>query len=164
LADAERKGPAAIRYPRGVAPSVQGQPGALELRWNSKGSTEPRAITIALGAAEKRVLKAFGHLSDEERLDVAVLTVLKAKPFPVELIEFLSALPGVPVVWVEDGVARGGCGEALLGELGKRSGSFQILAYPDRFIDQGTVAQQETWAGSDVDSILRAIRSAREAR
>ncbi len=164
LADKERKGPAAIRYPRGVAPSVPGQLGALELRWNSKGNAELRVIAIALGAAEKRVLKAFGQLSDEERFDVAVVTVLKAKPFSAELLEFLRSRPGVPVVWVEDGVARGGCGEALLDALGKRSESFQVLAYPDRFIDHGTVAQQEAWAGSDVDAIVRAIRSAREAR
>jgi 1-deoxy-D-xylulose-5-phosphate synthase len=163
LSDSERKAPAAIRYPRGVAPSISGQPGALELRWNSQPSSEPRVVALALGAAEKRVLSAVSQLSATERSDVAVLTVLRAKPFPVELIEFLRARPGVPVVWVEDGVARGGCGEALLSELGPRTSAFQLLAYPDRFIDQGTVSQQEAWVGSDVAAILRAIRSAREA-
>jgi deoxyxylulose-5-phosphate synthase len=116
-----------------------------------------------LGASEKRVLSAVLKLSDSERADVAVLTVLRAKPFPVELIEFLRARPDVPVIWVEDGVARGGCGEALLSAIGPRNAEFKVLAYPDRFIDQGTVSQQEAWVGSDVAAILRAIRSAREA-
>lgn len=160
LSEGERMSPAAIRYPRGVAPSVAGQSGALDLRWHSTKGDEPRVIALALGSAEKRVLSAVQQLSAPEKEGVTVITVLRAKPFPKPLLEYLRARPGVPVIWVEDGVARGGCGEALLRELGTRTREFQVLAYPDRFIESGTVSQQEAWVGADGPSILRAIRQA----
>lgn len=152
--------PFAIRYPRG----------------NGRG-TEWRNLAfeaIEVGKARKVrdggdvAVFAFGTLCvDAERaaeqaslvgVDASVYDMRFAKPLDKELI--LEVARKVKrVVTVEDGVIRGGAGEAVVKLLNDNNISTPVvtLGIDDKFVEHGTVAELRHLCGYDAEGIFQAI-------
>ena len=152
--------PFAIRYPRG----------------NGRG-TEWRGLpfeAIDVGKArqvregEDVAVFAFGTLlADAEQaaeqaqvvgVSVAVYDMRFAKPLDKELIVDV-ARKFKRVVTVEDGVLRGGAGEAVIKLLNDHNITTPVisLGIDDTFIEHGKVSELRNLCGYDIEGILHAI-------
>ena len=161
-----REGPSALRYPRESVPEpVQAQTPPFESgRANLLAAGEDLAV-LAFGFPAYNALEARALLS-EEGISAAVYDARFAKPVDVELLRALVEA-GLPVITVEDHHLSGGFGTSVLetcAEQGLATEGIRRLALPDRWIYQGSRAEQQAEAGIDAAAIAAAARRAsREA-
>ena len=127
-------GPAAIRWPKTAAPSVgPDQVGSgLHARLVRRGTD---VCLIGVGKMLAAATEAAETL-EAEGVSVTVWDPRVVKPFDEALVEDALAHPAV--VTIEDGLADGGVGSALAGELRRRSDGagpkVAVLGVPDRYI------------------------------
>ncbi|MBE6194804.1 MAG: 1-deoxy-D-xylulose-5-phosphate synthase [Rikenellaceae bacterium] len=152
--------PFAIRYPRGVGRGTAWRDMPFE--------------AIEVGRARKVregddvAVFAFGTLlADAEQaaeqaavigVSAAVYDMRFAKPLDEAMI--LDVAKRVHrIVTIEDGIIRGGAGEAVVKLLADNgiSMSVEVLGIDDKFVEHGTVAELRHLCGYDVDAILQAI-------
>ena len=158
LEQAINKGtPCAIRYPRGSAAASCDTDLNEFLRWHMKPK-RPGLFAIAVGASMSRVLSA-ARKADPNAERIAVISSVAVKPLPPELIRLLQHNSSVPLLTVEDGVIRGGFGEALLSSLGPRSGSYWLAGFGDRFLSHGSPAGLEKQEGLSVEALAERMQS-----
>jgi 1-deoxy-D-xylulose-5-phosphate synthase len=152
-------GPSALRYPRDTVPAGAAETAPFELgKAHLLGAGEELAI-LAYGFPANHALAARARLLEEGR-SVAVYDARFAKPVDVELLRELTRA-SVPILTVEDHHVAGGFGSAVLeaaNEHGLPADAIVRLGLPDRFIYQGSRANQQAEAGIDVEGILRAAR------
>lgn len=149
-------GPAAIRYPRGVAPRA-GQPCAS---W-----VEGKAVQLAVGA--DGALLAVGRMVGVARdvaaraalsgVDLAVWDMRWVKPIDSRAV--IDAARTGHVYTLEDGVITGGFGSGVLEVLAQEGVSCQVtrLGIPDAFVTQGAVDKLLEVLGLDVDSLTERV-------
>ncbi|MDE5953684.1 MAG: 1-deoxy-D-xylulose-5-phosphate synthase, partial [Duncaniella sp.] len=101
--------------------------------------------------AIERAEKEFG-------ISVAHYDMIFLKPMDTEIISRIVAM-NVPVITVEDGVADGGMGSAVLEALSDAGSDVPVhrLGVPDRFIPQGKPSELKHLCGFDADGIYEAI-------
>lgn len=147
-------GPAAVRYPRGTGP------GCLPKETLNQ---------LPLGKAQKRrsgqtvAILAFGSLFTTcvevaEQLDASLYNMRFIKPLDKEAIQEAAATHKL-LVTVEENALAGGAGSAVneaLAELGIDCPVLN-LGLPDRFIDQGSLAELLAEVGLDSQGIQAAI-------
>ena len=155
--------PFAIRYPRGEGRGVE---------WKNKPFEE-----VAIGRAreikrgEDVAIFAFGALLAEAEQgvtiyeeqggdkSVAIYDMRYAKPLDEALV--LEVAQRVKhIITIEDGVVRGGAGEAvvkLLCDNGVQT-SVCTLGIKDEFVEHGTVAELRAMCGIDADAIVAALQ------
>lgn len=153
--------PFAIRYPRGKGRDVEWR-GREFLRLPIGRGRLLRegddVAVLALGPtcafAEAAAERAAG-----EGVSVAVYDLRYAKPLDEELLDDVGCRFR-RIVTVEDGVLRGGVGEAVVKYYADRGivARVRTLGIDDRFVEQGTPAQLYALCGYDTDGILKAIR------
>ena len=155
--------PFAIRYPRGEGRGVE---------WKSKPFEKVvigRAREIKRG--EDVAIFAFGALLAEAEQgvtiyeeqggdkSVAIYDMRYAKPLDESLV--LEVAKRVKhIITIEDGVVRGGAGEAvvkLLCDNGVQT-SVCTLGIKDEFVEHGTVAELRAMCGIDADAIVAALQ------
>ena len=149
-------GPAAVRYPRGVAlgePGTELTPiplGKGEVRRTGKG-----VAILAFGAMLKPALEAA------EALDATVANMRFVKPLDVELVKRLAQSHPL-IVTVEEHQVMGGAGSAVCEALvqQKLNNRVLLLGLPDRFIDHGDPARLLASLGLDADGIRDSIQRA----
>jgi 1-deoxy-D-xylulose-5-phosphate synthase len=141
-------GPVCLRYPRGKA---RGVPLDDELRKLEVGKAEllspstigeaeqQDCVILAYGTAVEQAEQAAKELTAQD-IHVAVVNARWAKPLDGELITRLAKSVRHLVI-VEDGVALGGFGSAVL-ELLEAQGllsnvDVRLIGYPDKFIEHG---------------------------
>ncbi len=158
--------PFAIRYPRGEGRGVEWKQTGFELLPVGRGR-------IAYSCGDDVAVVCFGTtLADAETaarqaaeigLGVAVYDMRYAKPLDTELLDQIAGYGRI--VTVEDGVVRGGAGEACVKywEDKNRFVTVKVLGIDDRFVEQGSVAELKAECGYDADGILRAVISLRES-
>ena len=152
--------PFAIRYPRGVGRGTAWRDLPFEAIEVGKARQVCEGRDVALfvfGAlcadAEKAAEKA-----NIIGVSTAVYDMRFAKPLDEELI--LAVAGGYKrIVTIEDGVLRGGAGEAIVKLLNDNAISTPIvtLGIDDKFIEHGTVSELRHMCGYDLDAILHAI-------
>ncbi len=130
----ERKGPTAIRYPRGIIPAFR------------EIAPRPANPTIALWATGDYLGKANEIAA--ARGDVEVVFARQIKPFDEALLA-QQRQAGLKIVSLENGSLAGGLGEALRADI--------RFGWPDRFIPHGSVGELEAAYGLDVPSILKRL-------
>jgi 1-deoxy-D-xylulose-5-phosphate synthase len=149
-------GPAAVRYPRGTGPGAAIN---RELDTLPIGKAEIRRSgkRIAILAFGSRVAAA---LEVGEQLNATVVNMRFIKPLDTEMI-IAVATGHELIVTVEENVLQGGAGAAINKALLAHGISVPILnlGIPDRFIGQGTHAQQLAECGLDASGIRAAIES-----
>jgi 1-deoxy-D-xylulose-5-phosphate synthase len=136
----ELDGPVAIRYPKGVAPSVAtgGVGTGLRARLLRSGSDVCiLGVGKLVGVAEEAA-----RILDMQGVGAAVWDVRVVKPLDRAML--VSAVTHRVVVTAEDGVRRGGAGssiESALSELARSMGvavpSLVTLGIPDAYVPQG---------------------------
>ena len=130
----ERKGPTAIRYPRGVIPAFR------------EVAPAPASPKIALWVTGDYLEKA--NAIAQVRGDVEVVYARQIKPFDHARLA-LERQAGLKVVSLENGTIAGGLGEALGADI--------RFGWPDCFIPHGSVGELEAAYGLDVPSILKRL-------
>jgi 1-deoxy-D-xylulose-5-phosphate synthase len=149
-------GPAAVRYPRGTGPGA---------------TINPELDTLPIGKAEIRrsgkhiAILAFGSrvaaaLEVGELFNATVVNMRFIKPLDTEMITAIAGEHDL-IVTVEENALQGGAGAAVNKVLLAHDISVPTLnlGIPDRFIGQGTQAQQLAECGLDVDGIRAVIES-----
>ncbi len=152
--------PFAIRYPRGCGRGTE---------WDNlpfEAIEVGKARKVREG--EDVAVFAFGTLlSDAEQaaeqaaiigVSTAVYDMRFAKPLDEELIVEVGKKVK-RIVTIEDGVLRGGAGEAVVKLLNDHHIATPIttLGIDDKFVEHGTIAELRQLCGYDVEDILHAI-------
>ena len=155
-------GTVVIRYPRGKGVKRDDWHCEFEAipvgkaRLVSDGSD---VAVLSYGPLGNDVQKAISQLREEgNSLSVAHYDMRFCKPLDTEVLESVSQRFS-RIVTVEDGQLAGGFGSAVLEWLSDngKTTSVRRVGLPDRFIEHGTVSELRHIAGTDIESIKRAI-------
>ena len=152
--------PFAIRYPRGSGMGVEWRDKEFENLPIGKGRVLREGNDVAILAIGKPCASALeaAVAAEQEGVSVAVYDLRYAKPLDSELIIEVGKQFD-RIITVEDGVLRGGVGEAIIKLLSDNNihKSIKNLGIADTFIEQGTPAELYSLCGYDAEGILRAI-------
>lgn len=155
----EQDGPVAIRYPRGAA--FQGleefnaaiEPGKAE--WINKGQ---KIALLAAGNMVETALQVREGLKSQG-VDASVINARFLQEVQEELIQEIADSHSL-LVTLEDGILTGGYGEAVASycKLSKIDNlKVFCVAWPDQFIEHGSVEELRGKYGLDVQRILHNI-------
>ena len=155
---AYKRGPIALRYPRGSGDVIAEQSAPIEvgrsetlLRGNDLG-------ILAYGPIVSVALDAARRLRDEHGVGAEVVSARWAKPLDAEAITHLARRTG-RIVTLEDGAVRGGFGSAVLECLAEQNVtgvSVRTLGLPDHFVEHGPIPILRGLCGIDADGVVRA--------
>lgn len=155
-------GTVVIRYPRGKGVKRDDWHCELEAipvgkaRQVSDGSD---VAVLSYGPLGNDVQKVISQLREEgNSVSVAHYDMRFCKPLDTEVLESVSQRFS-RIVTVEDGQLAGGFGSAVLEWLSDNGKTTTVrrVGLPDRFIEHGTVSELRHIAGTDIESIKRAI-------
>ena len=151
-------GQSALRYPRGEA--YTGLEDHREPIRYGKAEVLEEGKEIALLAVGNMVKIAVRvrELLKEQGYDVTLVNMRFVKPFDTALVQELSRSHSL-LVTMEENIRNGGFGEQVASfvmeeELPAR---VQIVALPNRFVHQGSVASQMKETGIDADSVAEKV-------
>ena len=152
--------PFAIRYPRGSGMGVEWRDKEFENLPIGKGRVLREGNDVAILAIGKPCASALeaAVAAEQEGVSVAVYDLRYAKPLDSELIIEVGKQFD-RIITVEDGVLRGGVGEAIIKLLSDNNihKSIKNLGIADTFIEQGTPTELYSLCGYDAAGILRAL-------
>ncbi len=152
-------GPFAIRYPKGrgvmpkwKTPMVAVVPGKGRMIRDGKD-----AAIITLGHVGNYAVEACAEL-EKKGHSVAHYDLRYLKPLDTELLHRVFTKFN-KVITVEDGSVMGGMGSAVLEFMADHGYSATVvrLGIPDRFVEQGSVAELHHECGFDTEGILRSV-------
>lgn len=154
----ECQGPAALRYPRGSGPG-RGVDAALEPLQVGKAELVRDGGDVAIVAVGTMVDAAAeaAELLAREGVDATVVNARFVRPLDVDLIAS-AARRCQRLVTVEENVAAGGFGSAVLEALAARDirVPVRVLGIPDAFITHGDRQRLLADCGLDAQGIARA--------
>jgi len=150
-------GPIAVRYPRGGQDSLTafGTSSAIELGRAETLRRGGDTALVALGAGVKIALDAAAILA-QQGVESTVINARFCKPLDAETILGAARRCG-SVVTVEDGVASGGFGSAVLELLSEAHLAIptSVIGLPDHFIEHGPVPVLRGVAGLTAEDMAR---------
>ena len=152
--------PFAIRYPRGTGRGTEWQNTPFEAIEIGKARQVREGKDVAVLAFGTLCVDAekAAEQADVIGVSAAVYDMRFAKPIDEELV-LKVARKFKRIVTIEDGVLRGGAGEAIVKLLNDNHISTQVvtLGIDDKFVEHGTVAELRHLCGYDIEGILHAI-------
>lgn len=154
-------GPWAIRIPRGEAPGIAcnptPKPTPVGLGVTLQSGND--VALVGLGKAVPVLQEAAARLRKQE-INAEVIDARFAKPLDVLRIAEAARRCG-RVVTVEDHVAKGGFGSAVLEMLAREApdAGVRILGHADHFVEHGDVGEQ--WRSAGIDAVSVADATAR---
>jgi 1-deoxy-D-xylulose-5-phosphate synthase len=158
------EGLTAVRYPRDdVSDSLSAEPCppfALGKAACIRSVAGADVVVLAYGVPALTAIEAANQLGGE--LAVEVWDARFAKPVDGDLIERILR-SGTPILTIEEHSLIGGFGSAVIEEAVSRGLNASLVeraGLPDRWIHQGSRAEQLAEAGLDLDGITAAIRAA----
>lgn len=154
--------PYAIRYPRGCGEGVEWRGAAFETIPTGKGrrlKEGKNMAVVTIGTVGNLAAEAIGRIERSGLVTIAHYDLRFAKPLDTELLREVGRNFD-RVLTVEDGILRGGVGEAVTKFFVDNGFTTRVrsLGIDDKFIEQGTVPQLQAICGYDVDGIERAIK------
>ena len=149
--------PTVIRYPRGVGEGVEWQDTPFEGVEVGRGERlrEGQDVAIvAIGTMANVALRA----AERSKHSVAVYDLRYAKPLDEELLREVGER-FMRVITIEDGIIRGGVGEAVVVHLSREGFTPRVknLGIDDCFVEQGKPAELYADCGYDEEALLGAI-------
>ena len=152
--------PFAIRYPRGTGRGTEWKNTPFEAIEVGKARQVREGKDVAVLAFGTLCVDAekAAEQADIIGVSTAVYDMRFAKPIDKELV--LKVANGYKRIGtVEDGVIRGGAGEAVVKLLHDNHIQTEVvtLGIDDKFVEHGTVAELRHLCGYDIDGILHAI-------
>ena len=151
--------PIAIRYPRGKGVTIDWEKPFQEITIG-KGVSLKEGLDIAIlsiGTIAKNVSDVINNIKQNER--VAHFDMRFVKPLDEKLLHEICKKYST-IITVEDSAKKGGFGSAVLEFLAenKYSNQVEVIGIPDAFIEHGTVAELQNYAGIDAKSIEKKLR------
>lgn len=152
-----------IRYPRGEGEGLDWKNADFEEIEYGKGikiSEGKRVAVLSIGPYGNRVACAIKEIHDETGMNdlCSHYNMRFLKPVDTGILEEVAEKFGT-IITVEDGMIKGG----LFGEVSEFMSARGIKAkvipvgLPDRFIEQGTIAELSRECGTDTEFIKRTI-------
>ena len=153
--------PVAIRYPRGSGLGKRASNRLTPLKTCTgelMRSGKDKIIIVGVGITTVFALYAAERL-EKAGISPFVYDLKFVKPLPVELFELIKKHGVTHIVTVEDGIAAGGAGSAVLEKLSelKMETKCTILGVKDTFSTHGTQKELRKAEGIDADSIVEAV-------
>ena len=154
--------PFSLRYPRGCGVGIKWQGEPFEMIPIGKGRKlkdgDDLAI-ISIGAIGNFASQAIKQVETEGKITVAHYDLRFAKPLDSELLHEIGKRFS-KVITIEDGVLRGGVGEAIIKFMNDNGYATRIrsLGIDDTFIEHGTPAELYAMCGYDTEAITTAIK------
>lgn len=153
-------GPVVIRYPRGCSEHADWQSPFEELVvGRGRRLREGRAgvALVTLGTVGNDALRVA------EEVDADMYDMRWLKPLDTALLDEIAAKGYRRIVTVEDGVRKGGFGEAVMEYFAEHHPqvvpAVRILALPDEFITHGPVPQLKHDCRIDKEAIRNALKA-----
>lgn len=166
-----RKGPLALRYPRGNAPEhIEGEEiGATLSEENSRESQRPlprilrkatdsKVAILSVGPIVQEALMA-AEMLEKEGIETDIYDMIWVKPLDKELIEMVGKKYDY-FVTLEDGAVAGGFGSAIeetLQELGITKPVARV-GIGDKWVYHGKVSELRKLCGMDGDGIVGTVK------
>lgn len=153
--------PYSIRYPRGCGEGVEWKDVEFESLPTGVGrelkAGEDMAV-LTIGTVGNFAAEAIAEVERECRYTIAHYDMRFAKPLDEALIVKVAKKYS-KVITVEDGILRGGVGEAIAKYLYDNGfkGEVRTLGIDDKFIEHGTPAELYSICGYDAAGIAQAI-------
>ncbi len=152
--------PYLIRYPRGYGEGVawRGQPfEAVEEGRGRRLRDGERVAVLSIGTAGNAAARAVER-ADAAGIRAAHYDLRFAKPLDEQLLDEVAGRFD-RILTVEDGMLRGGVGEAVTACLADRGyrGRIERLGIPDRWIEQGKPEELYALCGYDEEAIYRKV-------
>lgn len=154
--------PYAIRYPRGCGEGVKWQGAAFENIPTGKGrrlKDGKELAVVSIGTVGNVASHAITAVEQECGISIAHYDLRFAKPLDKELLREIGSRFS-KVLTVEDGILRGGVGEAVTKFLNDNHFSVEVasLGIDDCFVEHGTPAELHALCGYDELSIINSIK------
>ncbi len=156
--------PYSIRYPRGCGVGVEWKERPFEIIPTGKGreikSGEDLAV-LSIGHIGNIAAEAIKSVEAKSNVTIAHYDLRFAKPLDEELLHNVGKR-FKRVITVEDGILRGGVGEAVASFLNENGYKTNVvkLGIADTFIEHGTLEQLHAMCGIDSVGIEQAITEA----
>ena len=149
--------PTVIRYPRGVGEGIEWRETPFTQIPEGRGEQLIEGDDIAIIGIGTMCNVAQRAIARTKR-SVALYDIRYAKPLDTALIESIGKR-FKRMITVEDGVIRGGVGEAIAAHLLRSGYGAKIinLGIEDRFVEHGKPQQLYAECGYDEEGILKAI-------
>lgn len=158
----QHNAPFAIRYPRGCGRGVEWRGVEFETLPIGRGRILREGKDIALLAIGKgcEMAEEAAERAAKEGISVAVYDLRYAKPLDEQMILECSQRFD-NIITIEDGVVRGGVGEAIAKLLSDNDAKCHLrtLGVGDVFVEQGRCEELYAEQGYDAAAILRTIKS-----
>ncbi|MCT8339614.1 1-deoxy-D-xylulose-5-phosphate synthase [Flavobacteriaceae bacterium TK19130] len=152
------EGPIAIRYPRGRGWNVDWQLpfSTIDIGKIEKLKEGTELAIISVGTMKKNVEESLSGEVFRDR--VAHFDLVSVKPLDFDMLNMIFK-NFEKVITVEDGVIKGGVGEAIQAHSVNKGyiGVIRVLGIPDRFPQHGTVQELQDWAGISSEKIKQEI-------
>ena len=151
--------PTVIRYPRGIGEGVEWRDSKFETISEGRGEQLREGCDIAVIGVGTMVNVAMRAAERTER-SVAVYDIRYAKPLDTELIETIAEKFS-RIITIEDGVLRGGVGEAIVVHLARKGYTPKVktLGIDDLFVHHGKPAELYAECGYDEEALLNEINN-----
>jgi 1-deoxy-D-xylulose-5-phosphate synthase len=153
--------PFAIRYPRGCGEGVEWKGKAFESVAVGRGRKLKEGSDVAvlsIGTTGNFAAAAIQKVEQEHNITVAHYDMRFSKPLDEALLDEVGKR-FKRVVTVEDGVLRGGVGEAVAHYFNEKGYDVNLcsLGIDDKFVEQGTPAELYAQCGYDAAGIEQTI-------
>ena len=154
--------PYSLRYPRGCGVGVEWKNKPFELIPTGKGRKlkdgEELAI-LTIGHVGNVAAEAIAEVEQNEKATIAHYDMRFAKPLDEELLREVGKR-FAKIITIEDGVLRGGVGEAITSFLNDNGYNTKVarLGISDKFIEHGTLEQLHAICGFDKEGIIAKIK------
>lgn len=154
--------PYSIRYPRGCGSGVEWRGVPFEAIPTGKGrklKDGKELAILSIGHVGNAAAEAIKRVEESENITIAHYDLRFAKPLDTELLHEVGKKFS-KVITIEDGVLRGGVGEAVTSFMNENGYATRVtkLGIEDRFIEHGTLEQLHAICGYDVAGIERKIK------
>ena len=155
--------PVVIRYPRGGKGKIKFEKhekielGKCEKIVENTFKNEDKCVTIiAIGNMVDKAVQVSKKL-EEQNIKTEVINSRFLKPLDKEILESIQETNNCIVI--EDGIQIGGLGatiKQMIIDAHMENIKIKCFAYPDKFIEHGSISELEKKYGMDVDSIVSA--------
>ena len=155
--------PVAIRYPRGSGSGKRASNRLTPLKTCTgelMRSGKDKIMIVGVGITTVFALEAAEEL-EKSGISPFVYDLKFVKPLPEELFELIKKHKIKHIITVEDGIAAGGAGSAVLEGLSGRgiNTGCRILGIKDSFSTHGTQKELRKAEGIDTESIIEAVKA-----
>lgn len=157
--------PFSIRFPRGNSNAQEiahryekleiGK--AIPLQKADDGIYKSNAAILSFGQIGQKIQKILKNIEHSNKF--SHYKFLFSKPLDTEILDLIMERYDT-VITFEDGIENGGFGDVVLNHLAKNDfkGQFIKKAYPDEFIQHGSIEDLEKHLGFDEKSILEFLK------